>query len=314
MNQTIGQLVSEKQAGSLEKKGNPQQSSKPTKSFSDILKEKTESDKLLEKNPNPRSKSKNAADNKEKCDTAKKALAKKLSNPQGSEISSLYHYLYDLVYRDPATWSMGDREMYDVHQKGSSWQEFHKMLSARGLKLQDFSYEHFTQMTQLNTKRQLSAFLDQLAREMMSTNENTQTIKSSEGTFSNSDTSLQKLESQEGVKESEVIKQILKQISLRKVRGGTEAKLILNPKELGEIHLALTVKGNKVSARFKASEKKVQKILEAHLKDLAEGFSSQGLEVQNLEVQFEASEAKPLFASGFASGLDAGSVRDTKIM
>lgn len=284
MNQTIGQLGQEKQTATLEKKGVIQRPSKETKSFSDILKEKTESDKLQEKDVHPHPKSKNTTHDKEKRETAKKALSQKLSGTQRSEISPLYHYLYDLVYHDPATWSMGDRELYGVHEGQTSWQEFQKMLTSRGLNLQDFSYDHFTQMTRLNTRRQLSSFLDQLAREMMA-NENTSSVKSSETAFSNLNTSLQKLDSQEGVKESEVIKQILKQISLRRVKTGTEARLILNPKELGEIHLALTISGSKVSAQFKASEKSVRKILEAHLGDLAKAFSSQGLQVEELEVQ-----------------------------
>jgi hypothetical protein len=267
-------LAKEKSENRLEK--NQSHSKRSPQSFSSILeKEKTKQ----EKDEKPQDSTSHSA---EKQKEAQKALGKRLT--ESSALSGLFHFLYDLAYKNPAEWSIAEREHYGIEKQGVSVQEFNRMLSSRGLSIRDLSFDHLAQMSRLNNRRELTVFLDKLLLEMESASlqdrKNTSTLD-----FGDVRTSLQTIEKESGKKEEEIIKEIVKQISLRKIREGTEVNIILNPKDLGDLKIGIVLNNDGVKALFKTQNDDLRILLEKNFRELAKAFAKQGLEIKELKVE-----------------------------
>lgn len=67
-------------------------------------------------------------------------------------------------------------------------------------------------------------------------------------------------------------------------KGGGEARMILNPEGLGEIHLKVMVKDGKVNVEIGTQNQEAKKLLESSIADLKTSLSSQKLSVEGVKV------------------------------
>lgn len=82
---------------------------------------------------------------------------------------SMANYLYNIVLRNPDTLSLSEKQEFhlgDFAPEAVGVKEFQKMLSERGLHLRDLSMAQLAQLTQRNNKPQITAFLNDLLRQM----------------------------------------------------------------------------------------------------------------------------------------------------
>lgn len=279
----INGLTQERADSMLEQEQDSRSPKGGSKSFSNMLeKEQTK----IEGKVKPQKKESphiGKPESKEKKEAAKKALQKKLGQPD-SELGGLFHFLYELVYKDPSEWSASDKEQFHSEKAQLGMRDLNKMLEERGMNLQDFSFDDLEKMTHMNTRRQFAVYLDKMMLGMEAETSSDRRL-SSKDPFAGLKTSLSEMPRQYGVREEQIIKEIVKQISMRKIEHGTEMRIILNPKELGELNLGLILNDKGLSAQFKTGSSEVKEILEKHLEELAKALSEQGVRVKEIEVQ-----------------------------
>ena len=68
-------------------------------------------------------------------------------------------------------------------------------------------------------------------------------------------------------------------------QGQTRLTLQLNPEELGQLNVMLTVKGKELSATIRAENHEAAQVLGENLESIRQTLEDQGLKVQRLEVQ-----------------------------
>ncbi len=220
---------------------------------------------------------------KEKDDNTQAILAKKTQDLQ-QELTPLHRFLYDLVYRDPSTWSTADKAHYHVEKGQVSLREFYKMMEDRKLKIHELSEAQIGRIARMDTRRQLTLFLDGISRDSL-LGQQQASARRFDRPFGDLKTSLQEIQQTQRIKESEIIEQVVRQISLRRVGKSSEVNIILNPEALGEVRLQILVKENQVTAKFKATSHAVREILSTHLDELNQALVKQGLDVKGLEVE-----------------------------
>lgn len=243
------------------------------KDFSKILDDKMK--------PNEKENSNDKREIGQREEEAKPAVAAKTKEAE-REFSPLQHFLYELSTRDPQTWSIAERQQYHVEQTRVNLQELRRLLSERNLKLSDLSAEQLKRASTLPGNRQMSDFLDRISRDVMAAEEQGALAQSP---FARFRTSLSEIERREGVKESEIVKQVVDQIRLRNLANGSQIDLVLKPEALGEVKLRLVVEGKQVTATFETANRRVSRVLSAGLPELGRALSEQGLEVKSLDVQ-----------------------------
>lgn len=205
---------------------------------------------------------------------------------QTQDLTGMERFLYDLVYRDPSTWSIADRESYHVGKDGGQMNP----LNAPQLEVRSNQDE--------NSEKSLRALQSANARQSQqndgsdSAKENerlagqeTQASSPRQKFLEDIKTSLEKIEKQEHVKENQVVKELIRTISLRKLEKGSNVNLVFNPQLLGEIALQLVVNGNHVTATFSTKSANTTKVLNTHLKALHDALIQQGLRVASLSVK-----------------------------
>ena len=93
-----------------------------------------------------------------------------------------------------------------------------------------------------------------------------------------------RLASGEFLSESQVVNQVLERISVD--RAGNQSRIVIkmNPEELGEVKLALTMEKDQLRAHLLTQNHQVQEILEKHLPKLHEALSQQGVKLEDIQV------------------------------
>lgn len=234
------------------------------------------------------------------------------------ELTGMANYIYNIVLKSPESLSMAEKQAFKVGefaQDGVGIKEFQKMLSDRGIKLNDLTFSQIAQLTQRNSKGQINAFLDDLLKQMRDgtvekrlkmplapqtqsadetrTREKTER-KGSEAAQS-ADThpvqpfvgmadarpsqQTQEIRSEEARKEQRenVIKQIIEKLEIRSVGDKTEMTLKLNPEYLGDMRIKLSTENGKLSAQFETTSAEVRELLEEGWHGLQETFQRKGL-------------------------------------
>jgi flagellar hook-length control protein FliK len=91
---------------------------------------------------------------------------------------------------------------------------------------------------------------------------------------------------------SAVIEQLVQSMTMRTVQQGTsEIRLQLQPENLGEVTMKLTVSGSQVSANLVAQNADVQTVLVANHQDLARSLASAGLTLSGFSVDVSGGDA-----------------------
>lgn len=88
--------------------------------------------------------------------------------------------------------------------------------------------------------------------------------------------------------EARVIDQIARQILPGRVKNGGQIQVRLEPEELGEVKLNLSVENNRVKAHLMTQHQQVQEVLERHLPRLRETLEQQGFKLDQLQVSIDA--------------------------
>ncbi|MBK7455099.1 MAG: flagellar hook-length control protein FliK [Anaerolineales bacterium] len=84
------------------------------------------------------------------------------------------------------------------------------------------------------------------------------------------------------VQTSEVIQQIMSQMKVRMKGGATSMRLLLNPKELGEIEVQMVRNTQGVSVTFIAEQANTGKMLEIQINQLRQSLKDAGVQLTDL--------------------------------
>ena len=91
---------------------------------------------------------------------------------------------------------------------------------------------------------------------------------------------------------SKVIEQMVNGMTMRTLaQGASEIRLQLQPENLGQVTMRLTVSGNQVSANVIAQNADVRSALVANQQDLARSLSSSGLTLSGFSVDVSSGDA-----------------------
>jgi flagellar hook-length control protein FliK len=93
-----------------------------------------------------------------------------------------------------------------------------------------------------------------------------------------------RLASGEFVSENQIVNQVMDRIAVE--RAGNQSRIVIrmNPEELGEVKLALTMEKDQLRAQLLTQNQQVQEILEKHLPKLHEALSQQGVKLEDIQV------------------------------
>lgn len=86
------------------------------------------------------------------------------------------------------------------------------------------------------------------------------------------------------VKEADIVNQVIDSVKLMASRELTSMEVMLNPENLGSVHITVTARNGIVSAQIAAQNEQVKTALENQMVTLREQFESQGLKVDAVEI------------------------------
>lgn len=150
---------------------------KNTPSFSSVLADESKDE--VYKEIKPKDKNENKQETKKEVrakEEIKRLLEAKLAG-KISDLSPMYQFLYYFIYKDPATLSMAERQSINPRliannsfasngATGLGIAEFHKLLSSYGVKVSDFSFSQITDLIRMNSKAEVTGFLERFRMEM----------------------------------------------------------------------------------------------------------------------------------------------------
>ena len=86
-----------------------------------------------------------------------------------------------------------------------------------------------------------------------------------------------------GVNESSILNQVIQKFTIRRGEN-SEIKMKLEPPALGTVRMSVSTQGDKVRTTFVAESQAVKQIIENHLVQLKDSFSSQGWKIDSFQV------------------------------
>lgn len=93
-----------------------------------------------------------------------------------------------------------------------------------------------------------------------------------------------RLASGEFLSENQIVDQVLERISVDRVGDQSRIVVKMNPEELGEVKLALTMEKDQLRAQLLTQNHQVQEVLEKHLPKLHEALNQQGVKLEDIQV------------------------------
>jgi flagellar hook-length control protein FliK len=87
----------------------------------------------------------------------------------GTSMTGMANYIYNIVLKSPDSLSMAEKQSFQVAEfnpDSVGMKEFQQMLTERGIRLNDLSYSTVAQLTQRNSRGDVTAFLDDLLSQM----------------------------------------------------------------------------------------------------------------------------------------------------
>ena len=84
--------------------------------------------------------------------------------------------------------------------------------------------------------------------------------------------------------EHEVVPQLVRAMHAQFRAGVGEARIRLNPEHLGEVRVAITIDGDRVSALLQVERPEVQRAIESQSDSLRSGLAAQGFTLEHLSV------------------------------
>ena len=102
----------------------------------------------------------------------------------------------------------------------------------------------------------------------------------------NLNTSLKEIAQKEKVRESQIIRQIVDKIDVKKLEKGHEVNIILNPNALGQVAVQIITEGNTVIALFKTTSERTYKDINEEKESLIQALRSRGVKVAKVKVEY----------------------------
>lgn len=100
------------------------------------------------------------------------------------------------------------------------------------------------------------------------------------------------------VNQIDIVRQVVDQIKVINIEGLKEIEVMLNPENLGSVHITVTQKEGIITAHLTAQTEAVKKALENQMIALKENFNNQGIKIEAVEVTIQS--------HGFENNLNAG--------
>lgn len=98
------------------------------------------------------------------------------------------------------------------------------------------------------------------------------------------DTSLEASNQVSDIQGKDIVSQITEQIKVNLTNEKTSMELLLNPENLGKVHVAISSKEGILTAHFTVQNEIAKEAIESSLQVLKESFLEQGLKVEDVEV------------------------------
>ena len=91
-----------------------------------------------------------------------------------------------------------------------------------------------------------------------------------------------------GVNEVDIVRQVVEQIKVTATQQLSSIEVMLNPENLGKVHVAVTAKQGIVTAQLTAQNEQVKAALENQMTALKEQFNNQGVKVEAVEITVQS--------------------------
>lgn len=104
----------------------------------------------------------------------------------------------------------------------------------------------------------------------------------------------------------EMSKFIVNKLDVQQVKGMSEATISLNPENLGQVDVKITIQNGQVLAQFVTEKHMAKDMLDQQMSQLRSALQSQGLQVEKLEVTQSSSLQSQMYNGGQGFGSSAG--------
>lgn len=104
----------------------------------------------------------------------------------------------------------------------------------------------------------------------------------------------------------EMSKFIVNKLDIQQVKGLSEATISLNPENLGQVDVKITVQNGQVLAQFITEKHMAKDMLDQQMSQLRSALQTQGLQVEKLEVTQSSSLQSQMYNGGQGFGSSAG--------
>lgn len=265
-----------------------------------------QSEELIAEKRTPKSDAEQRKAEEQDAQAQAKANQAKLQDPKNASSRA---YLYQMMYKNPDTMSMAEKQSLKLDPKtGLNMNDLQSLMQERGLNMRDLTFAQMSELTKSTSKAEVKEFLDKLAKETGSDKTEGKeatskaaadagsTAASAKGEAKSSDSSFleavrqtsQAQQTQQAAKtqrRQEVINQIVTHMELRNLASKDELSLKLNPEYLGELKIKITHNDKgEVSAQFLTTSDETLEVLNESRSELRQKVESKGINLNRIEV------------------------------
>ena len=90
------------------------------------------------------------------------------------------------------------------------------------------------------------------------------------------------------VNEADIVRQVVEQIKVTTGQQLSSIEIMLNPENLGKVHIAVTARQGVITAQLTAQNEQVKAALENQMTALKEHFNNQGVKVESVEITVQS--------------------------
>ena len=92
----------------------------------------------------------------------------------------------------------------------------------------------------------------------------------------------------QNVNETDIVRQVVEQIKVTTGQQLSSIEIMLNPENLGKVHIAVTARQGVITAQLTAQNEQVKAALENQMTALKEHFNNQGVKVESVEITVQS--------------------------
>lgn len=248
----------------------------------------------------------------ENADAQAQAKAMQAKMAQDPKALGSKAYLYDLMYRNPDTMSLADKQALKLdNSNGIGFKELQSMMSERGLNMRELSFTQMAALTKNSARTNVNDFLEALAKEKGAASTKEESTTQAKGQVGETAAAANKGETKataevnnmataavdkaneakpgtqlsQTQKRQQVIDQIVTHMEIRNLSNRDELHLKLNPEYLGELKINLTKNENgELSARFVTTSDETREVLSESRSELRQHIEAKGIRLGHIDV------------------------------